>query len=139
MRVRAVAFRPEDPDERQVAVALREVQAVADDEAIGDPEANIVDAHPHLERLAPVPFSVVCFRVAPPGEADEGRLERLNAAVLERVNSSGEVFLSHTKLKGRYCLRLAIGNLGTGPRHVDRAFRLTCEAAGLDPMVAKVE
>jgi aromatic-L-amino-acid/L-tryptophan decarboxylase len=101
--------------------------------------ARRVDIHPQLERLAAAPFSVVCFRVAPPGEADEARLERLNAAVLERVNASGEVFLSHTKLKGRYCLRLAVGNLGTTAHHVERAFRLVCDAAGLDPAAVEME
>jgi len=90
-----------------------------------------VDAHPHLERLAPVPFSVVCFRVHPPGVDDEAQLERLNSEVLERVNATGKVFLSHTKLRGRYCLRLAVGNLRTTERHVHAAFDLVCRAAGL--------
>ena len=91
--------------------------------------ASWVDAHPVLERLAPSPFSVVCFRVHPPDMNDEDALENLNADVLARVNASGEVFLSHTRLKGRYCLRVAIGDLQTGMDRVTRVFQLICEAA----------
>lgn len=87
-----------------------------------------VDRHPDLERLAGSPFSVVCFRAHPRGVDNEQELERLNAALLERANASGEVFLSHTKLHGRYSLRIAIGNLATTESHVRRAFELVCEA-----------
>ena len=80
------------------------------------------------EVVAPVPFSLVCFRFAPRGMT-EAELEQLNATVLERVNASGEAFLSHTKLDGRYVLRLAIGNLRTERRHVARAWELLVEAS----------
>jgi len=91
--------------------------------------AERVDAHPQLERMAEVPFSVVCFRARPAGLADEAELERLNVALLERVNATGEIYLSHTKLHGRYCLRAAIGNLGTDEGWVDRAFEVVARAA----------
>ena len=91
--------------------------------------AGWVDEHPGLERLAPAPFSVVCFRLRPEGITDEAELERINSEALQKVNASGEVFLSHTKLKGRYCLRLAIGNLATTVDHVRRAFELVCSCA----------
>ena len=91
--------------------------------------AGWVDADPGFERLAPVPFSVVCFRAKPAGMEDEAALERLNAAVLDAVNASGEIFLSHTKLDGRYTLRLAVGHLRTAERHVARAWELVREAA----------
>jgi aromatic-L-amino-acid decarboxylase len=94
-----------------------------------------VDAHPDMERLAPAPFSVVCFRVHPRGVDQEGDLEKLNARVLEQVNADGRVFLSHTKLKGRYCLRLAVGNLATTGLHLRLAFELVREAAGIRPGV----
>jgi len=92
-----------------------------------------VDEHPDLERLAEVPFSVVCFRAHPRGIDDEAELEKLNAGLLERVNAGGEVFISHTKLKGRYCLRVAVGNLNTTAERVGRVFELVCREAGLQP------
>ncbi len=94
-----------------------------------------VDASPDFERLAPAPLSVVCFRVRPPGwresgnEAEGGRIEQLNARVLETVNASGEVFLSHTRIEGRFALRLAIGHIRTEQRHVERAWSLLQAAA----------
>ena len=77
-----------------------------------------VDGSDRFERAAPVPFSVVCFRLR--GEAaDED-----HARLLDAVNATGEVFLSHTKLEGRYALRLAVGNILTTERHVARAWEL---------------
>jgi aromatic-L-amino-acid decarboxylase len=78
--------------------------------------ARQIDADPRFERVAPTPFSTVCFRSKDGDDA--------NRAILDRVNASGEVLLSHTVLHGRYCLRLAIGNMGTTRDHVQRAWEL---------------
>ena len=85
--------------------------------------AGWVDAHPDFERVAPVPFSVVCFRAKPLGrEWTEAALEALNQKLLDSINNRGNVFLSHTKLDGRFVLRLAIGHLGTTEHHVGLAW-----------------
>lgn len=87
--------------------------------------ASWVDADEDFERLAPVPMSVVCFRARPRGKTlSEADLEALNQRLLDALNASGEVFLSHTKLNGRFTLRLAVGNLRTEERHVARAWEL---------------
>jgi len=93
-----------------------------------------IDAASDLERLAPVPFSTVCFRARPPelrGREDEPavreHLNALNAATLAAVNRTGEVMLSHTALRGRTTLRMAIGNVRTEERHVRRALALVRE------------
>jgi len=87
--------------------------------------AAALDAEPGWERLAPVPFSTVCFRHVPSSlVGDEDALSDHNAAIMEAVNRSGEVFLSHTKLDGRFTIRLSVGNLRTERRHVDRAWDL---------------
>jgi aromatic-L-amino-acid decarboxylase len=93
--------------------------------------AGWVDTTPGWERLAPVPFSVVCFRHRLAATDDEAAHERHNAAIMERVNASGEAFLSHTKLDGRFVLRLAVGNIRTEERHVRRAWALLTEAAAV--------
>jgi len=82
--------------------------------------ARQIDADERFERTAPTPLSTVCFRVK--GADDTNRV------LLERVNASGEVFLSHTMLHDRYCLRLAIGNIGTTRQHVQRAWQLVLAA-----------
>ena len=87
-----------------------------------------VDAEPGWERLAPVPFSTVVLRYAPEGVGGE-EADRLNERILERVNASGETFLSHTRVRGRFALRLAVGNLRTTERHLREAWERLREAA----------
>src|SRR5262249_44872979 len=72
--------------------------------------ASWIDADPHFERVAPVPFSVVCFRAKP---SNGQPADAFNEEILNRVNASGDVFLSHTKLNNVLVLRLAIGDLPT--------------------------
>lgn len=93
--------------------------------------AGWVDGEPDAERMAPVPFSTVCFRWRPrelAGRESElhigARLDRLNEQLLARVNDSGEFFLSHTRLRGRFTIRISLGNLRTERRHLERIWQL---------------
>jgi aromatic-L-amino-acid decarboxylase len=72
-----------------------------------------IDESPDFERMAPTPFSLVCFRAHPKGLNDEARLEALNEHIMNSINANGRFFLSHTKLRGIFTLRVAIGNLRT--------------------------
>jgi aromatic-L-amino-acid decarboxylase len=92
-----------------------------------------IEASPSFELLAPVPFSVLCFRHRPEGLPESGEMEaylnRLNERLLDSVNRAGEVFLSHTQLNGKFTLRLAIGNLRTTEAYVRLAWELLQEHA----------
>jgi len=83
-----------------------------------------IDNERNFERLAPVPFSVVCFRYHPKSISDEAKLEQLNARILDGVNATGKAFLSHTKLHGKYTIRIAIGNLATTEKHIAQVWEL---------------
>ena len=123
--------------------------------------ARWVDADPDWERLAPVPFSAVCFRLRPrEWAADDARLNPLNERLREAVNATGAVFLTHVVLPpasaspsrasprpggavsgaARYALRLAIRQLRTEERHVRQAWEvLRAEAlrlGGTPPVLA---
>ena len=90
--------------------------------------AAAVDEHPDFERLAPTPFATVCFRAKPRGVAlSAPELDRLNERVLDRVNASGHVFLSHTRLNGAFAIRISIGHLRTTAEHTQRAWDLLVE------------
>jgi aromatic-L-amino-acid decarboxylase len=75
--------------------------------------ARWIDEASAFERLAPTPFSTVCFRAHPSEMDDESKLERLNEGIMNRMNARGRFFLSHTKLNGIFTIRVAIGNLRT--------------------------
>jgi aromatic-L-amino-acid decarboxylase len=78
--------------------------------------ADWVEADPAWEMAAPLRFSLVVFRrIGSDGENEE---------ILERANRSGEIFLSHTRLNGRYVLRLAIGNARTTEEDVRHAWEV---------------
>jgi aromatic-L-amino-acid decarboxylase len=89
-------------------------QAIRDAIALAARFEDWVRAEPGWEVVAPRPFSLVCFR--------RGGSDEENEALLERVNATGEVFLSHTRLNGRYVLRLAVGNARTAEADVQLAW-----------------
>jgi len=90
--------------------------------------ASWVDADPRWARIAPVPFSTVVLRYQPPGANPED-LDDLNRAIMDRVNESGEAFLSHTVLRDDFCIRVALGNLRTRWEHLERCWELLRAAA----------
>jgi aromatic-L-amino-acid decarboxylase len=83
--------------------------------------AGSVQADGRFELAAPVPLNLVCFRLRAGDEA--------NRHLLERLNQSGEMYLTHTVLDGRYTLRLVVGQTWTEARHVERAWQRIREMA----------
>jgi aromatic-L-amino-acid decarboxylase len=91
-----------------------------------------VDADPDFERLAPVPLSVVCFRWRPAGATvAPDALDRANEELIERVNRTGEAFLSHTRINGQIAIRVAIGHMNTGLEDVKATWELIRELRDL--------
>ena len=72
----------------------------------------------------------VCCRWKPVGRGlSDSEIDAANERLIDAVNATGEVFLSHTRLRGRIALRLAIGQMDTTERHVRRAWQLLQEHA----------
>jgi aromatic-L-amino-acid/L-tryptophan decarboxylase len=76
-----------------------------------------------FELMAPVNLSLVCFRYNP-GGVDEESLEVQNRRFLEQVNASGKVFLTHTNLKGKFAMRMSVGQRTTARVHLETAWNL---------------
>jgi glutamate/tyrosine decarboxylase-like PLP-dependent enzyme len=87
-----------------------------------------MEDEPGWEVMAPVPFSLVVFRHAPPG-MDDAAADAHNERILAAVNATGRAFISHTRVHGRIALRLAIGNLRTTEAHERAAWLLLRETA----------
>jgi aromatic-L-amino-acid decarboxylase len=96
--------------------------------------AGWIEASTDFELMAPVPLALVCFRYNPSlAGGDESRLDEINSALLARVNATHRVHLTHTRLEGRYVIRMAIGQRQTERRHVEEAWRLVQAAAAVGP------
>jgi aromatic-L-amino-acid decarboxylase len=84
--------------------------------------ARWVQTAPRFELAVDPPLNLVCFRHR---GGDE-----LNQALMDRLNGSGDLFLTHTRMQDRLTLRMCIGQTQTERRHVERAWRRICEVAG---------
>jgi len=82
-----------------------------------------ITAHPQFELLAPRTLNLVCFRYHPHGLDDEEQLNALNETLLHRLNASGKLFLTHTKIDGKYTLRMVTGQTYLKREHVQRAWK----------------
>ena len=87
-----------------------------------------VEGDGRFELLAPVDLGLVCFRLVDGRE--ESGLDEINRRLLERVNASGRVFLTHTTLRGKFIIRLVVGQRTTEERHVRGAWDIISAAAG---------
>ncbi|MDY0083927.1 MAG: pyridoxal-dependent decarboxylase, partial [Ignavibacteriaceae bacterium] len=85
--------------------------------------SNKISETKDFELIAPVPFSTVCFRYNP-GNKSEEELNKMNENLLEKINSTGKIFLSHTKLNGKFTIRLTIGSIRQEHRHIENAWEL---------------
>jgi len=85
---------------------------------------NRIEQEEEFELMAPVTFSLVCFRYKPKGIGNEKELNRINEMLLKKINSSGQIYLSHTKLNGKYVIRMMIGQTNVEQKHVDRAWEI---------------
>jgi aromatic-L-amino-acid decarboxylase len=89
--------------------------------ALAQEFAGWVDESREFELAAPAPLSLVCFR-------HRGG-EPINQQILDRLNASGQLYLTHTRLDGKLTLRMAIGQTHTERRHVEHAWQRIQEAA----------
>jgi aromatic-L-amino-acid decarboxylase len=90
-----------------------------------------LEREPDVEVVAPSPFGLVCFRYAPE-ELDAESADTFNQKLLDRVNRDGSVYLTRTRLDGRFVIRFSIGAWLTEREHVERAWELIrTEAAQL--------
>jgi aromatic-L-amino-acid decarboxylase len=92
--------------------------------------ADKLHEDPDFELLAPVPLNLVCFRYHPQHAVAED-LNELNALLEKQINDSGEAYITHTKIDGKYTLRACIGQTNVEKRHVDALFELLKERARL--------
>lgn len=80
-----------------------------------------------FELMAPVSLNLVCFRYRPESIVNKERLNDINQKLLEKVNKTGKIFISHTKLNGNYTLRLVTGNTQIEEKHIEEAWEVICK------------
>ena len=85
--------------------------------------ADEIEAAADFELVAPLSLALLTFRYHPPGTDDGGALDALNQALLERINDSGDLYLTQTRVRGAYVIRLSIGQTRTEWRHVEAAWQ----------------
>ncbi|MEO8073550.1 MAG: pyridoxal-dependent decarboxylase [Acidobacteriota bacterium] len=89
--------------------------------------ASWIEESEDWEILAPIPFALVCFRAHPKNVEN---LDDLNENLMNSINESGKAYISHTKLNGKFTLRVSIGNIRVEERHIEKLWELLNEKLG---------
>jgi aromatic-L-amino-acid decarboxylase len=90
-----------------------------------------IEQQDDFELMAPVQFSLVCFRFHPAGIDSTEELNRINEKLLLALNATGKMYISHTKLNGNYILRLMTSQTHVELMHVREAWKIILEKAGI--------
>jgi aromatic-L-amino-acid decarboxylase len=85
---------------------------------------NLINQSKVFEMITPRTLNLVCFRYIPDSNLDDETLNKLNENLLQELNETGKLFLTHTKLHGKYTLRLVIGQTNVTRNHVLNAWEL---------------
>ncbi|WP_138430000.1 pyridoxal phosphate-dependent decarboxylase family protein [Fodinibius saliphilus] len=88
-----------------------------------------IEEHKDFELLAPVPLNTICFRFHPNHIDDAKKLDELNSKLLNNIQRDGSLFLTHTKLDGKYTIRIVLGNTNLEKKHVEQAWKIIKEKA----------
>ncbi|XP_072956432.1 tyrosine decarboxylase 2 isoform X2 [Typha angustifolia] len=95
---------------------------------LADQFEHLITSDPRFEIMAPKTFSLVCFRLIPPADdLDNGY--KLNYNLMDAVNTTGKIFISHTVLSGKFVLRFAVGAPMTEEKHIEEAWKVLQEQA----------
>jgi aromatic-L-amino-acid decarboxylase len=89
-------------------------------------ESKILN-HPDFELITPRTLNLICFRFKPKFVNDLAELNRLNERLLQKLNATGKIYLTHTKLNGKYTLRMVIAQTNVKEEHVNKAWDLLTE------------
>ncbi|MCD6347556.1 MAG: aspartate aminotransferase family protein, partial [Bacteroidales bacterium] len=83
-----------------------------------------VESNSDFELMAPRSMNLVCFRYHPAGENNEKHIDDLNEQLENKLNSSGKIFLTHTRVNNKYTLRMVIAQTYVEQKHAEEAWRL---------------
>ncbi|MDX9906169.1 MAG: aminotransferase class V-fold PLP-dependent enzyme [Bacteroidales bacterium] len=86
--------------------------------------AEIIRKEKDFEIMAPVTLNLVCFRYKPEGVEDEGELNLINEKLLRLINATGEAYMTHTKINGKYAIRMVVAQTNVMMEHVIKAWGL---------------
>jgi aromatic-L-amino-acid decarboxylase len=90
--------------------------------------SEIIRHEKGFELMAPVTMNLVCFRYKPEGINDENEINRFNENLLKKINATGKAHMSHTKVNGKFTIRMVIANTNVEWRHVKEAWELVQSA-----------
>jgi aromatic-L-amino-acid decarboxylase len=93
--------------------------------------AGWIEKTKNFEILAPSPLATVCFRLKPETGLSEDVLNQLNAQFIEAINQTGKIFISHTKLNGKFTLRFVVGQTNTEYHHIEKAWQIIKDTSAL--------